>query len=198
MLKIKNHKKYLGGNNMKRYSSLSKILVAFTAVFLIGSAAAFAQKFGYVDSEYVLQNIPEYQDAQNEIEELSKQWQEEIEEKYASVDQMYKAYQADAVLLPEDLKKKREDEIIKAEQEVKELQRQRFGPEGDLFTKRQELIKPIQEKVFNAIEEIATQKNYAFIFDKASGPVIMYVNSKYDISDEVLDQIGGIMGVRGQ
>ncbi|MFP4470732.1 MAG: OmpH family outer membrane protein [Bacteroidales bacterium] len=183
---------------MKRYSSLSKILVAFTAVFLIGSAAAFAQKFGYVDSEYVLQNIPEYQDAQNEIEELSKQWQEEIEEKYASVDQMYKAYQADAVLLPEDLKKKREDEIINAEQEVKELQRQRFGPEGDLFTKRQELIKPIQEKVFNAIEEIATQKNYAFIFDKASGPVIMYVNSKYDISDEVLDQIGGIMGVRGQ
>jgi outer membrane protein len=145
-----------------------------------------------------LKSIPEYQDAQNEIDELSKQWQEEIEAEFAKIDQMYKAYQADAVLLPEDLRKKREEEIIRAEREAKELQRKRFGQEGDLFNKRQELVKPIQEKIFNAIEEIATKQNYAFIFDKASGPVIMYVNPRYNISDEVLDQLGSIMGVRRQ
>jgi len=167
-------------------------------LFLLSASTVFAQKFGYVDTEYILQNIPEYQDAQNEIDELSTTWQAELEEKYAEVERMYKTYQADAVLLPEDMKQQREEEIIRKEKEVKELQRQKFGTNGELFTKRQELIKPIQEKIFNAIEEIATKKNYAFVFDKASGPVIMYVNAKYDISDEVLDQIGSIMGVRGQ
>ncbi|HPR57693.1 MAG TPA: OmpH family outer membrane protein [Bacteroidales bacterium] len=175
------------------------IRVFASAIFLMAFAtSSYSQKFGYVDSEYILQSIPEYQDAQNELDELSKEWQTEIETEFAKIEQMYKAYQADAVLLPEDLKRKREDEIIKAEKDAKELQRKRFGQDGDLFNKRQELIKPIQEKVFNAIEEIATKQNYAFIFDKASGPVIMYVNPKYNISDEVLDQIGSIMGVRKQ
>jgi outer membrane protein len=183
---------------MKTQTSLSNLFAIVFAFLLVSAGPAFAQKFGYVDTEYILQNIPEYQDAQNEIDELSKEWQADLEEKYAEVDQMYKIYQADAVLLPEDMKRQREDEIIKKEKEVKELQRQKFGTEGELFKKRQELIKPIQEKIFNAIEEIATKKNYAFVFDKASGPVIMYVNSKYNISDEVLDQIGSIMGVRGQ
>lgn len=183
---------------MKKYASLKNtaaLLVVLFAVFSFNTLQA--QKIGYVDTEYILQNIPEYQDAQNEIEELSKQWQQEIEDKYDKIDQMYKDYQADAVLLPEDLRQKREQEIVDFEQEVKALQKKRFGNEGDLFKKRQELIKPIQEKIFNAIEEIANTKNYGFIFDKASGPVIMYVDSKYDISDEVLDQIGSIMGVRG-
>jgi len=183
---------------MKTHLTLIKLFTISIAFFLISAGSATAQKFGYVDTEYILQNIPEYQDAQNEIDELAKEWQADLEEKYAEVDQMYKIYQADAVLLPEDMKRQREDEIIKKEKEVKELQRAKFGTEGELFKKRQELIKPIQEKIFNAIEEIATKKNYAFVFDKASGPVIMYVNSKYDISDEVLDQIGSIMGVRGQ
>ncbi len=182
---------------MKKYSFFSKTIILVIVVFMLTSFNAFAQKTGYVDTEYILQNIPEYQDAQNEIEELSKQWQEEIEEKYANVDKMYKAYQTDAVLLPEDLRQKREQEIIDFEREIKELQKKRFGSDGDLFKKRQELIKPIQEKIFNAIEEIAHKKNYGFVFDKASGPVIMYVDSKYDISDEVLDQIGSIMGIRG-
>ncbi len=183
---------------MNTQTSLSKLFTIVITLLLVSAGSAFAQKFGYVDTEYILQNIPEYQDAQNEIDELSKEWQAELEEQYAEVDRMYKTYQADAVLLPEDMKRQREDEIIKKEKEVKELQRKKFGTEGELFNKRQELIKPIQEKIFNAIEEIATRKNYAFVFDKASGPVIMYVNSKYDISDEVLDQIGSIMGVRGQ
>jgi len=183
---------------MEKYSSSLKFAFLLSMFFVfISMNTAVAQKTGYVDTEYILQNIPEYQDAQNEIEELSKTWQEEIESKYTEVDQMYKAYQADAVLLPEDLRQKREQEIIDFEREIKELQKKKFGAEGELFKKRQELIKPIQEKIFNAIEEIATKKNYAFIFDKAGGPVLMYVDSKYDISDEVLDQIGSIMGVRG-
>ncbi|MCF8365719.1 MAG: OmpH family outer membrane protein [Bacteroidales bacterium] len=183
---------------MKKHAASNKAAIAIALIlsfFAFGTTSA--QKMGYVDTEYILQNIPEYQDAQNEIEEYSKQWQEEIEEKYSQVEQMYKDYQVDAVLLPEDLRQRREQEIIDFEREIKDLQKQRFGSDGELFKKRQELIKPIQEKIFNAIEEIATKKNYAFIFDKAGGPVIMFVDSKYDISDEVLDQIGSIMGVRG-
>ena len=182
----------------KKLSVATKTLMLTGVLFVMMSFTVSAQKIGYVSTEYILQNIPEYQDAQNEVEELSKQWQEDIEKRYADVDKMYKAYQADAVLLPEDLKQKREQEIVAAEREVKDLQRKRFGAEGDLFKKREELIKPIQEKIFNAIEEIATKKNYSFIFDKSGGPVIMFVDSKYDISDEVLEQIGSIMGVRGK
>ncbi|MBE0637882.1 MAG: OmpH family outer membrane protein [Bacteroidales bacterium] len=181
---------------MKKNEFITKVFLSIILIMTLATANGFAQKFGYVDSDYILKSIPEFQDAQNEIDDLSKTWQAEIEEQFAKIDQMYKAYQADAVLLPEDLKKKREEEIIKAEREAKELQRQRFGQEGDLFKKRQELVKPIQEKIFNAIEEIANKQNYAFIFDKASGPVIMYVNPRYNISDEVLDQIGSIMGVK--
>ncbi len=181
---------------MKKYSSYSKIFLSLLFVVLFASFAANAQKYGYVDTDYILKNIPEYQDAQTQIDDLSKLYQEEVEAKYAKVDQMYKAYQADAVLLPEDMKRKREEEIVKAEKEAKDLQKAHFGTEGNLFKKRQELVKPIQEKIFNAIEDIATKKNYAIIFDKASGPVIMYISSKLDISDEVLEQIGGIMGVK--
>ena len=185
----------LNMKNKASFFTLTGMMILLFTTYAFNSAVA--QKMGYVDTEYILQNIPEYQDAQNEIEEYSKQWQQEIEAKYGEVDKMYKAYQADAVLLPEDLRQKREQEIVDFEQEIKELQKQYFGTDGELFQKRQELIKPIQEKIFNAIEEIANTKNYGFIFDKASGPVLMYVDSKYDISDDVLDQIGSIMGVRG-
>jgi len=183
---------------MKNFEFITKAFVSLLLIMSFAATTGFAQKFGYVDSDYILKSIPEYQDAQNEIDALSKKWQTEIEAEFTKIDQMYKAYQADAVLLPEDLRKKREDEIIRAEREAKELQRKRFGQDGDLFKKRQELVKPIQEKIFNAIEEIATKQNYAFIFDKASGPVIMYVNPRHNISDEVLDQLGSIMGVRRQ
>jgi len=183
---------------MKTYKLIGRTGLALVVMTLIFAGSAHAQKMAYVDTDYILQNIPEYQDAQNEIEDLSKQWQEEIEEMFAEVNGMYKTYQADAVLLPEDMKRQREEEIVESENEVRELQKKRFGTDGELFQKRQELIKPIQEKIFNAIEEIATRKNYAIVFDKASGPVIMFVAAKYDISDDVLDQVGSIMGVRGQ
>lgn len=168
---------------------MKKFILVFSAVvFLIITAGA--QKFAYVDSQYILDNIPEYAEAQAQIDELSQQWQKEIEAKFAEVDKMYQDYQAQSVLLPEDMKKKREQEIVDKERDAKSLQRQRYGKDGDLFKKRQELIKPIQENIYNAIQEIATQSNYMIVLDKAGSLSIMYANPKNDISDDVLDNLG--------
>jgi outer membrane protein len=165
--------------------------VIITAVVLFFSVVmVHAQKFAYVDSQYILDNLPEYTEAQAQLDEVSAQWQKEIETKFAEVDKMYQDYQAQAVLLPEDMKKKKEQEIVDKEKESKNLQRQRFGQNGDLMKKRQELVKPIQEKVYNAIQEIATSSNYSVIFDKAGALTILFGNPKYDISDEVLDNLG--------
>jgi len=158
------------------------------------STTITAQKYAYVDSDYILANIPEYKEAQNQIDELAAEYQKEIETKFAEIDMMYKAYQAEAVLMPEDIKKKKEEEILAKKNEAKEMQNQRFGKDGDLFIKREELIKPIQEKIYNAIEEIATEKNYAFVFDKAGSLTMLYVNSKFDLSDDVLDNVGAVLG----
>jgi outer membrane protein len=165
-----------------------RLAFLFTAILL--AIGVNAQKFAYVDSEYILQNIPEYNDALVQIDEFAAQWQQELEAKFAAIDKMYKDYQAEAVLLPEEMKRKREDEIMKAEKAAKDLQKQRFGKDGDLFKKRQELVKPIQDKIYTAIEKIAQAKNYAMIFDKAGNVTMMYADAKYDISDEVLEEMG--------
>ena len=170
-----------------------KKLILTIAVILSVVAVSMAQKYAFVDSDYVLENIPEYQDALDILDEFSIEWQKEIEEKFAAVDQLYKDYQAEAVLLPEDMKRQRENEIIQKEKEAKNLQKQRFGRDGDLFMKRQELIQPIQEKIYNAIEEIAESLNYAFVFDKAGSLTILYAKAKFDISDDVLDEVGTVM-----
>ncbi|MCX6251434.1 MAG: OmpH family outer membrane protein [Bacteroidetes bacterium] len=169
----------------------------FTAiVFLFMGFAVHAQKFAYVDSQYILDNLPEFTEAQAQLDELSNQWQKEVEAKFAEVDKMYKDYQTQAVLLPEDMKKKKEQEIVDKEKEAKNLQKKRFGVDGDLFKKRQELVKPIQEKVYNAIQELATSNSYMIIFDKSGSLTILFANPKYDISDEVLDNLGATMGGR--
>lgn len=170
-------------------------IVAVLALLFMGmlSAQAQNQRFGYVDTEYILENIPEYKDAQDELNVLSTKWEKEIKARYEQVEKLYRDYQTESVLLPEDMKRKREDEIVEKEQEAKDLQMKYFGPEGDLFIKRSELVEPIQEKVFNAIQEIAETRNYAFIFDKASGATMLYASDKFDISDEVLDEIGNVM-----
>jgi len=176
--------------------SLITIIAGIAALLLISfSNASYSQsqKYAFVDTEYILDNIPEFQDAQDELDDLSVKWQKEIETKYAEVEEMYKKYKAESVLLPDDIKKKREDEIIAKEKGVKELQRKYFGPEGELFKTRQELVQPIQEKVFNAIETIANTRNYSFIFDKAGGMTLLYGDPKYDISDDVLDEVGTVM-----
>lgn len=157
---------------------------------LLSTTVIFAQKFACVDSEYILSNMPEYKQAQKELDDLSVQWQREVESKFQIVDKLYKAFQAESVLLPEELKAKKENEIIAAEKESKDLQKQRFGNTGDLSKKRSELVKPIQDKIYNAIEKIAQEKSYAIIFDKASGATILYVDAKTDISDLILAELG--------
>lgn len=170
-----------------------KKLILTLAVVISAITLTQAQKYAYVDSDYILENIPEYQDALDILDEFSINWQKEIEEKFAEVDDLYKEYQAEAVLLPEDMKRQRENEIIQKEKEAQELQKKRFGRDGDLFKKRQELIQPIQEKVYNAIEEIAVSNNYAFVFDKAGSLTILFAQAKYDLSDDVLDEVGTVM-----
>jgi len=147
-----------------------KKLILISAIFFALGFGAVAQKYAYVNTDYILGNIPEYADAQTQLDELSIQWQKEIEVKFAEIDKLYKNFQNEAILLPEDMKKKREDEIIKKEKDAKDLQKKRFGKDGDLFKKRQELIKPIQEKVYNAIEEIANAENYAVVLTKPATP----------------------------
>lgn len=165
-----------------------------TVIFITATAFfSYAQKYAYVDTDYIMENIPEYGAAQEKLNELSVEWQKEIEGKFAEIDKLYKSYQSESVLLPEDLKRQREEEIIKKEREAKELQKKRFGQEGDLFKNRQELIKPIQDKVYNAIEDIANTKGYAFVFDKAGNMTMLFASPKFDLSDEVLRKIGNVV-----
>ena len=168
---------------MKPIFFLLLVLVGFQQVGL-------SQKYGYVDTEYILEKIPEYTEAQNLINEMSKGWQNEIENKYKEVERKQQEFQAEAILLPDDMKEKRKAEIMKLQKEARELQSKRVGVEGDLFDKRKELIKPIQDKVFDAIQQLASQQNYAFIFDKANQSNLLYGDSKYDLSDQVLRKMG--------
>ncbi len=151
------------------------------------------QKIVYVDSEYIMENIPEYGDAQEELNALSAKWQKEVKAVYDKVSEMYSKYQTEMLLLSEDQKRAREQAIVDKEQEAKNLQMQYFGSEGQLYQKRTELIQPIQEKVYTAMKELAQTKNYAFILDLASGTSILYANDKNDVSDDVLDQLGNVM-----
>jgi len=160
------------------------ILMAFMAL------SAFSQRFAYIDTQYIMEYIPEYQAAQMEIEQLSLDWQEELEAKFEKIDELYRKYQTESVLLPDELKQEREKEITELEKEAKQLQMKRFGQGGDLFTKRQELMQPIQDKVFEAVEEIATRGNYAVIFDKAGSSNMIYTDMRYDLSDDVLKHLG--------
>lgn len=163
------------------------LLLIFISVFTLST---YAQKFGYVDTEYILSNIPEYKEAQDELDKLSVEWQKQLERKYSEIDKMYKNYQAEQILLTEEMKLKREDEIIKLEKSAKEFQKQKFGVNGELFKKRQELVKPIQDKVYKAIKDIATVSSYAVIFDKSGSLTMLYSNPKYNKSDDVLKKLG--------
>lgn len=159
-------------------------------VFLIFACFAYGQKFGYVNTEYILSNIDKYRSAQDQLDLISVEWQKEIEAKFAEIDRLYKEFQAEKVLLTEEMRTKREGEIIKKEKEAKELQKKYFGKDGDLFKKRQELVKPIQDEVFNAVKELATEGNFAVIFDAAGSLNMLYTDPKYDRSDDVLKKMG--------
>lgn len=173
---------------------ITKTLVAlFCCIGLAGMASA--QKFAYVDTDYILESIPDYQNAKKQLNDISIKWQKEIEDKLAEVDKMYKDYQVEKILLSEEMRVKREEDIIKKEKEVKELQKKRFGQDGDLFKKQQELIKPIQDKVYTAIVEISETKGYGMVFDKAGSTTVIYSQKRYDISDDVIRNMGYEPGV---
>lgn len=174
---------------MTNLTNMKKIVFVFT-IAVLTIFTTYGQRFAYVDTEYILENIPEYQAAQMELNQLSEQWQAEIETKFEEIDKMYREYQAESVLLPEEMRVEREEQIIAAEREAKELQMQRFGRNGDLFKRREELVKPLQDQIYSAIEDIATRGNYAVIFDKAGSGNMIYSDVRYDLSDDVLQSMG--------
>ena len=168
---------------MKRY-----ILIGF---FLFTSIGAFAQKFAYVDTEYILKHLPEYKSSLTQLDVLSQQWQQQVDANFIQIDKMYKAYQADQVLLTEEMRKRRENDIIEKEKQAKEFQRQKFGPDGDLFQSRSKLLKPIQDKVTKVIADMAKSKYIDFVFDKSSEATMMiYASSNYDLSNDIIIRLG--------
>lgn len=178
---------------MKTLKSLFLTAAILCCSVLSMNAQIGGQKFAYVDSDYILNNIPEYGDAQEELNALSTQWQNEVKAIYDKVSEMYKKYQTEMVLLSEDQKRAREQEIVNKEQEAKNLQMQYFGSEGKLYQKRTELVQPIQEKIYTALNELSQTKGYTFVFDLASGTSILYASDRADISDDVLDQLSNVM-----
>lgn len=167
-----------------------KKFILVVGIVVVMATGAFAQKFAFIDSDYILENIPAFKAAQEQLDQLSRQYQKELESMYAEVEKMYQDFQAESVLLSEDMKRKREDVIISREKEYKDLQRKYFGPSGDLFKRRQALVKPIQDDVFNAVQEIANEGSYAVIFDKSGGTTLLFTNPRFDLSDQVLQKLG--------
>ncbi|WP_423127306.1 OmpH family outer membrane protein [Gaoshiqia sp. Z1-71] len=164
--------------------------IILVVAFLIVAGATMAQKYAFVDTDYILNNIPAYTAAQEQLDQISKQYQKELETMYNEIEKMYKDFQAESVLLSDDMKRRREDVIITKEKDYKALQRKYFGPEGDLFKKRQGLVQPVQDDIFNAIQAIANEGSYAVIFDKAGSLSMVYTNPKFDLSDQVLQKLG--------
>ena len=156
----------------------------------ISSSAIQAQKFAYVDTDYILTKIPEFQQAQDKLDILSADWQKEIQNKYKDVEKMYRSYQQEKVLLTDEMIKKREEAIITQENNAKNLQKKYFGPKGSLYIKRQELIKPLQDKIYAAIEQLANTNKYQIVFDSSSELIMLYKNKNLDKSDKVLEILG--------
>src|ERR1700748_1116842 len=153
--------------------------------------SGFAQeRYAVVDTKYILEKMPEYKEAQKKLDQTSMMWQKEIDEKQSALDKMYKEFEAEQVMLSDTLKKKREDQLFNMEKEVRDLQRKRFGYEGDLFKLRQDLVKPIQDKVYNAIQQLAVNRMYDFILDKSEGITVIFADPKLDKSEDVLKALG--------
>ena len=168
---------------------MKKVLFMLAAFVLMGTASQ-AQKFCYVDMELILSKIPAYTDAQRDLDKISQGFQKEIETKRKAVDDMFKQYQSEQVLMTDQIKQQKMKEIEAAEKEVKDLQKKKFGPDGELFSKRKELVKPIQDKVYDEIQKYAQAKGYDFVFDKSSGPSMLYAADKLNKSDDILFNMG--------
>lgn len=162
-----------------------------TLFFLIfGLTFVKAQRFGYIDTEYILNKMPEYKEAQNEINMLSQGWEKEIQEMSKGIEAMYSELEAERVLLTEEMRKDRTDLIRQKEEDLKAYQKKVFGFDGLFFLKKQELVKPVMDKVWDAVEKVSKQNNLAIVFDKASQLVMIYTDPRYDYTDFVLDELG--------
>ena len=171
-----------------------KNALIFLGLSFLLSIPLQAQRMAYVDSDYILSNVPEFKAAQKQLEDISTEWQKEIETKLAEIDAMYRNYQVEKILLSEEMRIKKEDEILAKEKSAKELQKKRFAPGGDFFKKQEELIRPIQDKVFNAISSLAEEKNYSMVLDKAGSTTVMYGNKRFDISNDGIKEMGLVPG----
>ncbi len=169
---------------MKKSIVLTLVLAAMCAV------GAAAQKFALVDMEYILKNYPQYEMANEQLNQLSQRWQKEVEAKSAEAEQLYKQYQADMVYLTAEQKKSRENDVLQAEKSATELKYKYFGPEGELYKKRHSLMEPIQDEIYNAVKKLSEERGYQCIFDRASSANIIYASPRIDISNEVLDKLG--------
>ena len=160
-------------------------------LFIVACAfTASAQKFALVDMEYILKNIPQYEMANEQLNQLSQRWQKEVEAKFKEAETLYKNYQADMVFLTDDQKKKKEEEITSKEKEAVDLRNKYFGQDGELSSKRQSLLKPIQEDIYNAVKKVSEEKGYQVIFDRASSASIIFASPRIDVSNEVLAKLG--------
>lgn len=164
--------------------------IAMFALSMFAFNSAQAQRFAYVDTEYILSQLPDYKSAQKKLDEVSEVWQKEVDAKYAEIDKLYKNYKAEEVLLNGEQKKQRQEEIIAKEKAAKQFQQEKFGYEGELFKKREQLIKPIQDRVFDAIQTIAKREDLDFIFDKSGDMIMLFSNARFDKSGEVLEELG--------
>lgn len=173
---------------------MKKIFLTFGFVMLM-SVCAFAQRFAYIDSEYILKHIPDYVSSQKELDAMSKQWQKEVDSRFQEIDRMYKAYQADQVLMTADMKKRREAEIVEKEKGAKDFQREKFGPDGELTKRSNDLVKPIQDRIAKAVQALAESDNLDMVFDKNSEVIMLYANPRYDKSDDVIKRLGLKPGV---
>lgn len=168
---------------------MKKILLIVSCV-LLTAFSVHAQKYAIIDTRYILDKLPDYKQSQQQLDGIAADWQKEIDGKQAELDKMYKDYDAEQVMLSDDLRKKREDQLFQKEKDLRDLQRKRFGFEGDLFKKRQELIKPIQDKVYNAVQKMAAERGYDFVLDKSEGVTVIFADPKLDKSEDVLKALG--------
>ena len=164
----------------------------FVALMVFGTTmgAMAQQRYAVIDTKYILERIPAYKEADAKLKLVGEQWQKEIDDLQVQLDKMYKNYESEQFMLTDALKKKREDELFEKEKQVRDLQKKRFGYEGDLFKERQRLIKPVQDKVYDAIQKIATSRSYDFVLDKSEGITIIFADPKLDKSDDVLKELG--------
>jgi outer membrane protein len=166
-----------------------KRIVLLTCLLTL-AYVGFSQRYAIIDTKYILNRVPEYKQAEQKLQQTSELWQKEIDSKQVALDKLYKDYEVEKVMLSNDLLKKREDEIFNREKEIRDLQRKRFGYEGDLFKERQKLVKPLQDKVYNAVQKLAVARGYDFILDKSEGITVIFADPKLDKSDDILRDLG--------